>query len=105
MDYEPETTIKDTLRKHLSGDGVQMFSILMRVQAKQTCDRIEEGNIVLTFVRSAWLNGYSVPTLESYDWRQKKLIVKEGSLGKRWCQCISGIVCFRPTKKARSTVD
>lgn len=72
-----ETAVSETVRKHFSMNGVYKLADLITAQAKETCDRIEEGDITLTFTRSAWICGYGVATLDDYDWKGKKLIIKE----------------------------
>lgn len=51
---------------------------------QKTCDRTEYGDIVLTFVKRAWICEYGAPTLQHYDWEYNKLIFKEERWGKIW---------------------
>lgn len=69
----------ESRRKHLWTDGVYLLGDTVRARAKETYDWIEDGDIVLIFVKSAWLCGYDVPTLQHYGSIENKVILK-----KRW---------------------
>lgn len=53
-------------------------------EAKEKSDWIEEGYIVLMVMNSAWISGLGIPTLQNYDWKEKKVIIKEETLGERY---------------------
>lgn len=73
-DVVPETSEVETLRKHLSRGRVYKFADFIRVQAKGICDRIEDGNIVLKFVKCSWTVGHGISTLQDL---RKKLCEKD----------------------------
>lgn len=103
-DVEHETAVVETLRKYFSKVVNYKFSDLIRAQANKKWDWVEDSDIMLTFVRSAWICGYGAPTLEDYDWKGNKVIVREERLGERYDQRILPSVCFEPTKKAKNSV-
>lgn len=57
-----ETAAVRTMKKHLSTTGVYKVAHVMRAQAKETQNWIEESDVVMTFVKSEWECGYSVAT-------------------------------------------
>lgn len=79
---ELETVVVETLKKHLSSDGAYKFSDIIRAQAKEACNWIDDSNIMLMFVKSALICGYGVPTLEDYVWKGNSMIDKKKRLGE-----------------------
>lgn len=84
----PETAVMETLTKNLSRDVVYKFADVIRVQAEESIDPIENGNIGLMFPKSAWIGRYDVPILEQYDWKDITVIVKKERFGERYCEHI-----------------
>lgn len=66
-----------TLRKHLSKGSGYKHVDLRGTQRRKTYDLTKEGDIMLTFKKSAWICGCCVIALEDCDWKEKKKIVKE----------------------------
>lgn len=50
-----ETAVVGTFRKHLSMDVVFKLVDAIRALAKKTCDWIQDVNILLKFVKRAWI--------------------------------------------------
>lgn len=71
-DFVSETTVMETLRKHLLTDGVFKFSAAIMMQAKEKCDLIENSDKILRFVKSTCIFVYGVRTLQHYDWKEEQ---------------------------------
>lgn len=68
--------------KHIPSEGAKNFAYVIGAQTRETIDRIEDGDLMLKFVRSAWVCEYFVFTLNAYDLKGNKLILKAEILGK-----------------------
>lgn len=77
------------------------FADLLSVQEYHTYDCTKNGNMMLMFVRNAWIFGYNVCALVNYNGKENKVIVKEESLGRKYNQYIFGSACFGLTVKNR----
>lgn len=53
-----------------------MFDDVIRAQTKETCVWIENGDIMLRFVKSAGICGYGVPTLQDYNRNKNKVTLR-----------------------------
>lgn len=96
-----KTAASETWRNHLSTDIVYKFAYFMKMQPKGTSDWIENGYILLMFVKSTLICGYCVPTLQYNGWKVNNVVPKEEPLGESYGPRIFASACFGPTKKAR----
>lgn len=53
----PETVVVERLERHMLTDEVHKLADITGTQAKDTCDWIEVGDIVLTILKSVWICG------------------------------------------------
>lgn len=74
----------ETLREPSSTNGVHKLASCIKPQTNEARDWIEHGEIVLKFVKSAWICWYSVLTLQYYDWRGKTAIFKDEMLQENY---------------------
>lgn len=63
-DVVSETGVLKTLRRHFSTGGDYKFDDVIRAQANEICDCIKNCYMMLKFVNSTLICGYSVPTLQ-----------------------------------------
>lgn len=98
---EPEAAVNRTFRKHLRSVVAYEFSVLIRVQADETYGLIGDADIILTFVRRAWIYEYEVLKLGEFDWKEKQLIVRNERFSKRYGHFIFGKCLILKTKTAR----
>lgn len=83
-EVEHKSSVGETLRKHLSKDGVYKFSGIRRPQEKEGGHCNEEDHILLMFAQSSCICGYGAATLEDYDWKWKKRFLNKEASGKIW---------------------
>lgn len=88
-----ETPVVKTMRKLLLTDEVYKFTGAIGAQTKETCDSIEDGDIMLTFLTSVRIYGYGFPTFQEYDGKENKIILEKRKVGRKmWpahtCECL-----------------
>lgn len=64
------------LRMHLPSAGIYKFADVKKAETKAIYDWIQDGDILMTFVKHAWICGYGFLTSKDYNWKENEMISK-----------------------------